>query len=196
MLKHISKEDIKLAKEFTKKYILPDKPELVIITGSRNFGIRESDFDICIIGKYSKKFIRKYSEFIALEKYPIEYKGIKFEIQLIDWEYIRNAIKEYNNFKAWHLKTSHIIFDKNKKFRKILKRNKVKKEQIKKWVFELYEKAYDNMNNAEKSKIKKYYTTRMLHLYKSLDAILKILYLTESKPVPSLKWRIYFLKNL
>ncbi len=191
------KKDLKLVREYVDKFVLKDKLELVLFTGSRVFGIKNTDFDLCVIGKYPSKYLRKYSVFVSLEKYPKKYKGEEFEIQVVNWDFIKQGLQSFLSSDVWHFNNALILFDKNKKFTKLKKKyNKIPKKQMKSYIFELYESGYDNLVNAIKAKKRGYKSTMVFHLVESINDMLKILYLVNKKFIPPTKWRLYFLKEL
>ena len=192
-------------------WVIPDKiSDVAVIKISSNtlsgtdyesespvFNIKGGDFDLCVIGKYPNKYLRKYSDFIALEKYPKKYKGEEFETQVVNWNYIKQSLGQYLDFHAWHFSNAYVIYDKNKKFKKFKKKyNKIPQKQLKKDIFRLYESAFDNLNNAKKAKKRKFKQTKLFHLMESFNNLFGILYLINNKPIPSTKWKIYLLKDL
>jgi hypothetical protein len=189
------KEDLEFAKEYARKYIMKDNPELVLVTGL--FGVQGSDFDLCVVGRYHEKHLRKYSNFISIKKYPREYKGQMFEVELASWDYIREGLQEYESFLAWHFQQAHILFDKGGKFESLRKKySRLTKKELKELVFELYEIALDNYRNAVKAEQRAYPATKQLHIAEAVDSLLKIYYLINGRFIPPLKWRIFLLADL
>jgi hypothetical protein len=188
----MDKEDLKLAKEFAGSFISKDKPELILITGSKVFGVKSTDFDMCVVAKYPEKFIRRYSHFVAVEKYPKYYHDEEFEIQLADWKHIEEWLKKFSTFYAWHFQNAYVLYDKGKRFAKLKKKYGMTDAKRKKLIFEYFEDAYDNINNARKTEKRKC----RLHMAEAFNLILKIWYLINNKFIPPIKWRIYLLRTL
>lgn len=186
----ISKKILKLTKEYFEKHIKADKPELALITGSRVFGYNDSDIDICIVAKIPKKDLRVYSDFVAVKKYPSKYKGEVFEVQLVSWDDISKELSDIG--KAWHFENTIVLHDKGK-FKKI-KKNAAKLRNPKKKLFFLFEKAYDNYNNAKKAEKRGFKCTKQLHIAESVNALVSMQYLLNKKLIPPIKWRIYLLQ--
>ncbi len=191
------KEDLQLVKEYVDKYIMKDKPELVLITGSKVFGIQKSDFNLCVVGAYPRAHLKVYSNFVSIKKYPSEFNGQRFEVELANWDYIKDSLQDYSSFLAWHFQQAFVLYDKKKKFEKLKQKyGNMTKKELKEIVFELFELAYDNYSNARKAETRAFPATMKLHIAEAIDSLLKIYYLINKRFVPPLKWRIFLLDEI
>ncbi|MCK5107531.1 MAG: hypothetical protein KAQ83_02285 [Nanoarchaeota archaeon] len=191
----VSKQILKLVKEYCKEFIDKDKPELILLTGSANFISNPEDIDLCVVGKYAKKDIKIYSDFKAITKYSKEFQSNKFEIEYLDWSLIKRDLKRFS-FHNWHLRNATIIYDKNNKFKELKMKLCFSKSERKAKMFALFEQAYDYLNDAKSSKRIHHATTKKMLQYKSLSSMIDLVYLINNKFIPSDKWKIYFLKDV
>lgn len=191
----VNKKVLELVKRYCKEFIDKDKPELILLTGSHNVISKPDDFDLCVVGKYNKKDLKIYSDFREITKYPKEFHKQEFEIEYLNWTLIKRDLKRFS-FHNWHLRNATIIYDKNGKFKDLKKKLTFSKEEYKSKIFELFEVAYDNLENAKKAAKRKYKTTQKILHYNSFNAMIDLIYLINKELIPSDKWKIYLLKDI
>ncbi|PIN69836.1 hypothetical protein COV93_03915 [Candidatus Woesearchaeota archaeon CG11_big_fil_rev_8_21_14_0_20_43_8] len=187
--------DDKIIKEFVKTYLKKDSPEVILLTGSRTFGINDSDVDLCVVNRDPKKYLRKYpSGFTAVEKYPKYFKGLEFEVEVVTWQHLNKYLKSFTTFHPFHYSNVKILLDKNGRYKKNIKKMPIKIRKA--FIFDFFEDAYDDLNNAKKANWRKYGATEKIHLHKALDTSLNLLYLMNDQFIPAIKWKIFLLKTL
>ncbi len=179
------RKDILVAKEYVKKFIEKDKPELVFLTGSRALGChrKSSDIDICVIGKYSKKDLRQpILDFTHITKYPEKYKGYDFEVEYESYNNLNNCLDQVFQFKLWKFQNAILIGGDKANLRKLdLKLNKVDSMKGRVWLL------YHSKDLIKKAK---YGLDMKLAILRSSELLLKLVFLINEKPIPMDKWML------
>lgn len=181
--------DIKLAKRFMDAHL--QGAELVLVTGSRVFGITESDFDLCVVGDFSEEELHLYTKFVTLEKKV--FSGVEFEVQVVSWDEIQKAMENHLSWEAWHFHNAYVLHDPSGKFAEI--RN-IAFPECKEDMLRLYEQAYENVKNARKAHMRGMYATEASHSSEALQCSLSVLFLLNRSFIPPVKWRLYLSANL
>ncbi|MFO7711303.1 MAG: hypothetical protein R6V53_06055 [Candidatus Woesearchaeota archaeon] len=180
--------DINLAKRFMDAHL--QGAELVLVTGSRVFGITESDFDLCVVGDFSEEELRRYTKFVTLEKKV--FSGVEFEVQVVSWDEIEKAMGNYLSWEAWHFHNAYVLHDPSGRFEKL----KGPFPECKEDMLRLYEHAYDSVKNARKAHMRGMYATEASHSSEALQYSLSVLFLLNRSYIPPVKWRLYLSANL
>ncbi|MGM5488949.1 MAG: hypothetical protein ACQESG_08470 [Nanobdellota archaeon] len=183
--------DVQLAHKFVEAH-LPGV-DLVLVTGSRVFGITETDFDLCVVGDFPESQLCRYAKFVSLPKQV--YSGVEFEVEVVTWKEIEQGLADYLSFTAWHYQQAHVLHDPTGQFARLKEKYSFPQE-CEGDLLRFYEWAYDHLNNARKAHMRGMYATQISHLSESFQAGLCILFLLNRSFIPPIKWRLYLADSL
>jgi len=179
----VVRKDLSIIKDYVGKYILPDSPDLVFLTGSRALGNHKnnSDVDLCVIGNYSKSHLRQpILDFIHITKYPKTYRGYTFEIEYETYSNLDVVLSQVLKSKLWKFQNARLIYGTKTNFKKLnLKLNKFDSMRAKVWLL------YNSKDLIKKAKSD---LEIKLSIAKSSESLLKLVFLINEKPIPSDKW--------
>jgi len=182
---------IKAAEDYVNKFVMQDTPELVVLTGSASLGYmtETSDIDLCIIGKYPKRFIRKpVPDYTHLLKYPEEFEGYAFEVEYQTKRGIQTVMRNVLSFHDWKFKNSVFLGGKRELFEQMQK--PMKNDELVRGRVRLYHGVLDILWRV---------TTPIEHrlaLARASQMLIQLVFLINEQPIPSEKWMMNEYKKL
>jgi len=177
----------KIAQEVTEQY--KNRPELIgiIWIGSSTYGIKDKyvDIDVRLLINGDKK------------SYPMKQKvikGVTIEIEEISWQWLIADLNP-DSERYWIRSKAIILQDSSDVIKNTFLEldNKIKSA----WSKQLWNIYKDVIKDYEISKCidRGEFESATMYIYESINTLFKFLFVYNNKPVPTYKWRWYFLKK-
>lgn len=178
---------LNITKKASQKY--HDTPNLlgIIWIGSSSYGVCDklADIDLqLVVSKPDKNF--------AMQQFK---KGnIKIEVDKMNISWLLKG-KTPDSEQFWIREKAKILYDpKNILKSKFKKANQVEDKIYKKILWGIYKDIFHSYD-FEKSIKRKEKITAYIYVFKAIEALSKFAFIYHQKPVPTLKWRWYFIKK-
>ncbi len=176
-----------IASDVSKEYF--NVPDLlgVIWIGSTSYGICDqlADIDIRLVCD---------DEDNEFEMKQFEKGGIKVEVDkaTIQW-LLQKTDPDTEQF--WIREKAQILYDpQNMLKKKFIELNRCDKKTYKKILIRLYKELFQSYN-FEKTTNRNDVITSWMLIFKALNALSKFCFIYHDKPVPTFRWRWYFIKK-
>ncbi len=128
---------------------------------------------------------------------PMEQKiihDIKIEVDELSYQQLISDTSP-DSEEYWMRTKARILYDPKGTLKNIFKKqNAITKSLIGKYIWNIYKNVFSDYEIVKCAKRKEYETAAM-YLFKSLDAFMRFIFIFYNKPVPTFKWRWYFLKK-
>lgn len=177
-----------LVKKVIQRYI--KRPGLlgIIWIGSSTFEIEDKDVDIDI-----RLITDKKEKYFPMEQFDED--NISFEIDELDLGWILQEETNLNSEQSWIRKKGIILYDPNNllktEFEKINKLENTNKEQL---IWSVYTEIY-NIYDIKKCLDRDEFMAAYMFFNKTIDMLTKFIFLINDYPIPSFKWRYFFMKK-
>ncbi len=177
----------KIALNVSKKYLNVPGLQGIIWIGSTAYGISDAlaDIDIKLVcDKEDSEF--KMSQFKSEE--------VKIEVDTVSsCQLLQKTDPDTDEF--WIREKAHILYDPQKILKKkFLELNKYHKKIYQRILIRLYKELFQSYN-FEKTMKRRDLITSWMFMFKTLDALSKFCFIYYDKPVPTFKWRWYFIRR-
>lgn len=160
----------------------------IIWIGSSTFGIDDKDVDIDI-----RLITDKKEKYIPMEKF--KEKNIFFEVDEIDLNWILEEETNLSSEQSWIRRKGIILYDPKNliktNFKKINKIEDVKREQL---MWSVYTEIF-NIYDIKKCLNRGENLAAYMFFNKTIDMLTKFIFLINDYPIPSFKWRYFFIKK-
>lgn len=160
----------------------------IIWIGSATFGIEDEFVDIDI-----RLLIDRNKKYNPMEQF--EEDGIKIEVDemSLDWLLQDTSLDSERN---WIRTQAIILFDPKKSIKtEFDKANKTRLLGREKLLWDVYKEIF-NQYDIEKCIKRGQLIDGYMLINKTIDELIKFIFLVNDQPVPPLKWRWYFIKKL
>jgi len=177
-----------LVKKVVQRYI--NRPGLlgIIWIGSSTFGIDDKNVDIDI-----RLITDKKEKYIPMEKFDEE--NISFEVDEISLDWILQEETNLNSEQSWMRKKGIILYDPNNfikiEFEKI---NTIESDNREQLMWSVYTEIY-NIYDIKKCLNRGEILAAYMFFNKTIDMLTKFIFLVNDYPIPSFKWRYFFIKK-
>lgn len=159
----------------------------ILCIGSSTYGIvdKHVDLDIRLVMKSDTK------------SRPMDQKiihNIKIEVDEISYKWLTSDTAP-DSEQYWIRTKAHILYDPKHTIGNIfIRQNSIAKSLVDKYIWSIYKNVFSDYEIIKCIERKEYETAAM-YLYKSLDAFIKLIFIFHNEPVPTFKWRLFFLKK-
>jgi hypothetical protein len=176
-----------IAKKISQKYHQTPGLVGIIWIGSTVYGIKDefADIDILLVVDIKKKG-QKMDQF--------DYQGVKVEITTIDSTWLLTPTF-LDDERTWIRQKSIILYDpKNILKNKFKSLNRIKKSDYQKTLFKFYKDIFISYD-LKKSIARNQTITASLYILQFIENFSKFLFIYHHQPIPTFKWRWYFIKK-
>ena len=160
----------------------------IIWVGSSSFGITDklSDIDIRLIVNNSDK---------QSPMQQFEYEGIKIEVDEMSWQWLTENM-DPDSDQRWIREKGVILYDPTKKLVETFSALEARlRECTKQAIWKSYKSLFSQYE-VEKCITRRDFVTADLYVHKTIENLLKFIFLYRGEPVPPFKWRWYFAKKM
>lgn len=177
----------KIVKKISKDYYKTPGLLGIIWIGSATLGINDkhADIDIRLITSCNKKRI-------PMKQFNVN--NIKVEVDEMSWNWLTED-KNIDSERFWIREKAIIMHDPNNKLFKTFKKiNQNILKKYKDYLFSFYKDLFFD-HEIELCLERRELETAQLYIFKSMEALIKFLFIYNKMPVPPFKWRVNFLKR-